>query len=249
MSSNVLLYNKKSFRSAKALATVLGLKPLNDKHADRLTTAPVVRYGSSCNSFTTDTQFNCPEVIKLCADSVLFSKWAQEHDILSPIYTHFNMSTDNHVYPYLLRKRWHHGGKDIIVITAEEDLQDIPLDEHFYKVPYFRTAYELRVHVINNEVVRLFKKLSDDDDAHAFIRTAYRGWRYSLRSQLDDYFHKAQSIAVETTKLLNIGFAAFDIAWCPDHGQYIVWEVNTAPGLNINTLQVYGKALRGLING
>lgn len=246
-----LLYNKRSYITARALATKLGLLYHRNPNAiKRRGGIVMIRYGKSEGDFRNDTKFNSPNVIKICADSLRFSKWAVGQDILSPEYRRFNLGRIPN-YPFLLRKRWHRAGRDIIVINNENDLDRAVrnygrdyLNGRFW-VPIFHTQYEIRLHIVDGNVIRIFvKQPTEDVNPDDFIRTAPRGWHYSLRTNLDKKYDKAQELATAVAKTLNLGFGGLDMAWCPDEKQYIIWEINTAPGLSENSQEAYASVLR-----
>lgn len=248
-----LLYHPRSYISARGLSTQLGLKPISLRKVDRLIskdTPPTIRYGVSSHDWNErDTNINSPNVIKICADSLRFSKKAAELSLFTPIYHRFTV-TQIPPYPFLLRKRWHRAGIDIMIINNDEELEraEKELGNEIYErywVPVYKTAYELRVHVVMNNIARIFVKQKTDEVAEdSFIRTSVRGWHYSIRENLDSKYTKAKDIAIHIAETLGLSFGGIDMAWYPDTKQYIIWEVNTAPGLSINTMKVYGDLLR-----
>jgi len=249
--AGTLIFNKQSYITARALATKLGLRPMRlpesiAKFAKK-GIYPSIRYGSSiCDLGAKDTSINSPNVIKLCADSLAFSKFCEEHEIFSPVYNRFNPDKPPK-FPFLLRSRWHRSGKDISTIMNKEDLEALPLDKLYnrYWVPFIPSKYEIRLHYIFGDVPRIFlKKPGEHTDDTDFIRTMSKGWQYSLQLELGDRYTSAQKTAMKVAELLKISFAGIDMAWIPDRKRYIIWEVNTAPGLNINTVEIYASRLR-----
>lgn len=244
---NYLLYHKKSYISGRGLATQLGLKPTRSiKKLKKLGKVPVIRYGNSEGHFgNKDTKMNAPDVIRLCANSYHFSRWCEKNNYFTPIYRKFSM-TNIPKYPFLLRRLHHMRGRDIILVKSRKDLDSISRQElnKRYWVPFFNTSFELRVHVVNNQIVRMFKKLKSDADPKEFIRTSGKGWHYSLRTDSLSKYKKAQDLCVKLTKDLGLFFGGIDLAWDNDNKRYIIWEVNTAPGLSQPTMKVYADALR-----
>jgi len=245
---NYLLYHKKSYKTGRGLATQLGLKPTsNSRQLVRMKRPPTVRYGNSEHNFgENDTKINHPDVIKVCANSYHFSRWCIEHNFYTPRYQKFD---NNNIpeFPFLLRRLNHRAGKDIIIINDATELNKIKRNvlKQRYWVPYIETTFELRVHIIDKQVVRVFKKIKPGalDDGE-FIRTVDRGWKYSLRTNLDEKYAQAQQLCINLTEDLGLFFGGIDIAWDIKNRRYVVWEVNSAPGLNSQTIKIYADILR-----
>jgi glutathione synthase/RimK-type ligase-like ATP-grasp enzyme len=247
---NYLLYNKGSYITARSLATKLGLKatsnPAKIKQADK---SPIIRYGNSDGEFRKDTILNSSEVIHICSNSLHFCKWAKQNGFISPIYTKFN--PDNiPEYPFLLRMLYHKRGSDIILIKSKADLNKLSrqvLLNRWY-VPFIETTFELRVHVVCGEIARIFKKEKPGAIAAGdFIRTSRTKWKYSIRTNLGERYQAAQDICIDLANKLGLGFGGVDIAWDNNNRKYIIWEVNSAPGLSKPTLEVYANILRNHI--
>ena len=248
-----LLYHKRSYITGRALATQLGLKSTGSaEKLMRLGKIPVVRYGNSAGNFGhKDTNINNSELIKLCANSYYFSRWAEEHGYNTPFYNKFSM-TNIPEFPFLLRRLHHMRGKDIILIKEMADLQRLTAQqlENRYWVNFTETSFELRVHVINGQIARVFKKLNPDEKTSGeFIRSSVKGYHYSLRTNLDKKYKKAQEMCLSIMGDLGLVFGGIDIAWDSQKREYVIWEVNTAPGLSQPTLDIYGTFLRKLIYG
>ena len=241
---NYLLYNKGSFLSARLLATLLGLKPVNspDKIMDGKL---VVRYGNSSGNFESDTDINSPDVIKLCSDSLKFSQWCLENGFNSPMYELYNDSKE-YPYPFLLRKKYHKQGDDIILVDNSEKLDDIESLENRFHVPFIETDLELGIHLVNKKVVKIFKKVPIDDKA-GFIRNAKRGYHFKIINDTENNFRLAQELCESLFEKLGLNFGRVDIAYNIKNKRYIIWEVNTAPGLNNLTSEIYSQILREII--
>lgn len=237
-----LLYHKTSATTAKVLAKKLELEVSSKLLSDY----PTIRYGNSSNPLSIDTPYNSPDSIRTCSNSIKFSNFCREYGFNSPIYTRLeDMDRSEIEYPFLVRRKYHKSGADIVFIQDEGGLHQF-IDERgsdgFYHVPFIKTSYEIRVHVINNRVVRLFRKQKDGEDN--YIRSTKFGWSYSLRTTK---YTKAKELAVNLATALDIYFVAFDMAWNKYKREYVVWEANSAPGLNNTTLDVYADLLREVI--
>lgn len=240
---NYLLYNKGSFISARLLATLLGLKPINNP--DKIKDGKIViRYGNSFGNFDNDTDINSPDVIRLCSDSIKFSQWCLDNGFNSPIFEKFD-AVKEYELPFLLRKKYHKQGDDIILVNKSEDVPENTFDRYY--VPYIDTDFELGIHLVNGKVVKLFKKVPIDETS-GFIRNAKRGYHFKLINDLENNFRVAQELCENLFEKLNLNFGRVDIAYTNSNKRYTIWEVNTAPGLNKLTSEVYAKVLREIIN-
>jgi len=252
--SSRFVYHPKSNITGRALASKLGLKPIRKEQSiinlARKGIFPAIRYGNSLAPLgKDDTRFNHPTVIKLCADSVAFSRFCKGHNFYSPQYKKFSME---HVpgLPFLLRNRWHRSGLDIDIINNRQDLDDLSVDRIHgrYWVPLIETKYEIRVHFVLGDIVRIFvKRPGIDALPNSFIRTLHHGWHYSIKNNVGEEWTKAKQIAHNLAEDLGLGFGGIDMAWVPKEKRYIIWEVNTAPGLNANTLELYAAKLREIL--
>lgn len=239
---NLLLYNRGSYLSARLLATLLGLKPVNNP--DRVRDGKVcIRYGNSYGDFDQDTNINSSEAIKLCSNSLNFSHWCVENGFNTPEYSPFSLD-DSYEYPFLLRNIYHKQGKDIEIIKSSEDINDI--NRNKYHVPYIQADIELGIHLVNQEVVKIFKKVPNQEN-ETFIKNQ-KSCHFKVVNDIENNFRVAQEICKNLFQKLNLNFGRVDIAYNNNTKKYIIWEVNTAPGLNKLTAEIYAKVLRELIN-
>lgn len=244
---NFLLYNKKSYITARSLATQLGLSPVkNVRRLVVLDKPPLIRYGCSNHNFgERDTKINSPQAIRNCANAIRFSEICNTiHDIYTPYYKKFD-AYNIPEFPFLLRAAYHRAGKDIIYINSQSTLDTIPIHilRNRYTVPYIKTKFELRVHIAFGKVLRIFKKVMPTDfNKEYLIRSMSNGWHYSLRN--NSMFLKAQQLSINVADRFGLAFCGVDIAWDLENNRYIIWEVNTAPGLSQNTMNLYANSIR-----
>lgn|SRR3990167_6328029 len=246
----LLIYNKQSYKSAKALATLTNLRPIKyDKSIAQLSKIlPIkIRYGNSHLKQDNDTKFNSTSVIQLCSNSLAFSNFCQNNNILSPQYNKLHKSHPTK-FPALLRSNYHRAGNDIYIAYNQDDLyENYPENNlnHEYWVEFFPTKYEIRVHYINKNIIRIFLKENLQDEKQEIpIRTARLGWHYSIKPENDEKrFKQAKILVHNIAESIGLGFGAFDLAWSTEHNKYIIWEINTAPGLNPHTSNLYAQHL------
>lgn len=252
--NGLLLYNKESIKSAKNLAYNLNLYPIHkDESILKLSKIyPIkIRYGNSYFEQIEDTKYNSPETIALCSNSKKFSNFCMHNNIFSPQYSPILNMQNEPEYPFLLRRNYHRSGRDIVIINSQQDLQQFTIEQlilRFY-VKYIPTEYEIRLHYILGNIEKIFlKQPGPFADTNIPIRSTSHGWHYSIRPNDDEHrFVKAKELALQIAEKINLQFGAFDMAWSKINKQYILWEINTAPGLNEQTLQLYTERLKNIL--
>jgi glutathione synthase/RimK-type ligase-like ATP-grasp enzyme len=196
----------------------------------------VVRYGSTELHSGIDT-LNTLEVIRTCSNKLNFSNLMQENDIYTPIF-YRNTPTK---YPVIVRTTLSsYGGKGMILVDNARDFHYT----NVYWTPFIQTDFELRVHVLGGKIVRIFRK----EDGEGYIRTSGNGWHFSLRED-----KKYPKVNLVVQKICNIpmfanAFFALDLGWDNNKKEYLVFEANSAPGLNEHTADIYADFILNKIN-
>ena len=138
------------------------------------------------------------------------------------------------------------GGTDIVVATCTDELVRAPL-----YTKYIRKAEEYRVHVFNGRVIDLQRKVRpqtvDNSDANWFVRSHSNGFIFQRSGvAIPDDIKAMCVVAVEACGL---DFGAVDIIYNSHYDKYYVLEVNTAPGLEGQTIISYADAIESYTNG
>jgi hypothetical protein len=108
---------------------------------------------------------------------------------------------------------------------------------------------EYRIHCFKGKSIRAGRKVQGVEgvaSSHQWIRSLEGGWRLSY-----DGFESTKEmrkLAKDALKALNLDFGAVDIGRKAD-SNLIVLEVNRAPGLEGNTVNVYANAIQSWVNG
>ena len=142
-------------------------------------------------------------------------------------------------YPLVIRTTLNENqGKGITI--AENFEQWFPYKDYYWS-NWINFEFELGVHVINGEIVRVFKKICQDDEREFPIRNVGNNYKFSLRNiekykTLPDFIDKLH-------KVLEFEICRYDIGWDKENKRYVCIEANTAPSLsnNFRTLEVYGN--------
>ncbi len=135
-----------------------------------------------------------------------------------------------------------HSGAGIIIVEPGEDLPEAPLYTR-----YVNKVREYRVHATKLDVVDTQQKIRDPAQVP-------KSWK--IRSHDNGFIFKRNGIAlsvardelaVKAVQTLGLDFGAVDIIE-DKVGQFYVLEVNTAPGLEGQTIVAYQQALSELAN-
>lgn len=108
---------------------------------------------------------------------------------------------------------------------------------------YIKKTKEYRVHVFKEKVIDVQEKRRDSavEIINFKIRTHANGWVF-CREDVDPPSQVLEE-ALAAVDALNLDFGAVDIIWNRHHKKAYVLEVNTAPGLEGTTVEIYGNAI------
>lgn len=136
--------------------------------------------------------------------------------------------------------------------TWTKDIEDFLAEEErplyvqvFGHLP--RDVVEYRVHVFQGSVIDVQQKRKrrtndEDERANPYIRSAANGWVFCREAVHCPEDVKNESRLAVTE--LGLDFGAVDIGYDMDSGEWCVYEVNTAPGLEGTTLERYTNAVQ-----
>lgn len=148
------------------------------------------------------------------------------------------------------------GGRGIRKLMAETITSDIVQSTDFY-VRYFKKTHEYRVHVFNGTVIDIQQKrrrTNWEGTYDPMIRNFDNGWVFchdNLRGT-DQELATIRSTAQQAVAALGLDFGAVDVLARFQDGtlrKHVVCEINTAPGLEGQTLTKYVEAIRGYLHG
>jgi hypothetical protein len=126
---------------------------------------------------------------------------------------------------YIGRSANHQGGHDLITNTGR--------DYYTKKVEFTR---EVRVHIYKGRSIHSGLKVAGPN-AHPWIRSYDTGWRI-VYSHAKDIAQSRRELAKSAIKALGLDFGAVDIGIIKGD-KALVLEVNTAPGIEGETLRAY----------
>lgn len=137
---------------------------------------------------------------------------------------------------WLGRTIFHQQGRDL--------LTGLQGDKPDFWVSWTPVSEEWRIHVFKRSggkacVIRSAKKLPKGENFHPWIRSHRLGWKLSYIGGAPEGVKAAARSAITA---LALDFGAVDVG-VTDFGEPVVFEVNTCPGLDSGTLELYAQEI------
>lgn len=235
----------KSVNALKNELGILAIKRENSKfkgEGDKI----VINWGSTVlnEEILKCNVYNKPEHVKLATNKRDFFRLV-DGQVNIPPYTE----------DWAEAKAWFDGGKIVVArhILEGHSAEGLEIVETNYQmetckeVPLF-TQYipkkdEYRVHVAFGEVIDVQRKAK---------KHAAKGVNWKVRSHNNGFVFVREGVeppedvlvqAVNSIKIVGLDFGAVDVIWNKYRGKAYVLEVNTAPGLEGQTVKAYAEAL------
>lgn len=136
-------------------------------------------------------------------------------------------------------------GRGIVITKAGEPpaRQDAQGRNVVLWTRYVPKMEEYRVHVFNGKAIDVAQKRKKHGvKANGQVRSYRNGWIFA-RENLD-LPKGIRELGVQAVKAVGLGFGAVDIIWNQAKDRCYVLEVNTAPGLDGQTLHNYANAIK-----
>lgn len=139
-----------------------------------------------------------------------------------------------------------HSGNGIVIAETVAQLGQAPL----YTL-YKRKKKEFRVHVFMGKVIdiqqkRLANGAKEEENYNQYIRSHANGWIFARENISEP--KDLRSLAVKAVSALGLDFGAVDIIYNEKENKCYCLEVNSAPGLEGQTLVSYTNAIKEYIN-
>lgn len=141
------------------------------------------------------------------------------------------------------------GGRGIELFNGKQDYDLFISRPRFpLYVKYIKKQHEYRIHVFKDEVIDIQhkRKRRETEDVNYQIRNHENGWIFA-RNEIVAPEAQVLQEAVKATQALRLDFGAVDIIWNQRQQRAYVLEVNTAPGLEGQTVDKYTEAILGLL--
>lgn len=246
-------YNMES-ASVKALKAALGAKTIRTEgskfkgNEDKL----VINWG---NSMEKEELNNCvvinkPDAVKLATNKRTFFETVQGQ-VQIPEFT----TSKEQAEAWLLKgktvvvreKLTGHSGEGIVLISNIQDWMNYDHSKAKLYVLYIPKNHEYRVHVMGGEVIDLQRKAIAPgvhrDHVNFQIRNHDNGFIFVRTETNERCPPQVREQAIEAVRLTGLDFGAVDVIWNDHRKTAYVLEINTAPGLEGQTVSTYIEAL------
>lgn len=132
-----------------------------------------------------------------------------------------------------------HGGQGIHLAKTPDEIRDAPL-----YVQYIPKKKEFRVHVVKGEVIYVQQKVTKNGEKpeNWHIRNHDNGFIFQ-RNNIDVPKSVAEQ-AVLAVVSIGLDFGSVDIIWNQHNDKSYVLEINTAPGLEGQSIDDYAEAFK-----
>jgi glutathione synthase/RimK-type ligase-like ATP-grasp enzyme len=237
-------------RSARRLARLLDAVVLKTEQRQPVSyDSTIINWGSSKCPYDRRI-LNPPEAIELAANKRNAFLALQSKGVSIPRFVTDAMSVTWHgSSPTVIRhKLTGHSGEGIEIVEPGVEPKDFP-DARLY-VEYLKKNKEYRIHVIGDAVVAIQRKArrhdTPDDEVDWKVRNHKNGFVFARQDV--NVSEDCLSAARDAVKALGLSFGAVDIIVSTRDKKPYVLEVNTAPGLEGQTINDYAEGFKKFIN-
>ena len=141
------------------------------------------------------------------------------------------------------------GSKGIGCIIYDKEESDVEPNDCPLYTKHLRHKREFRIHVFRGRIIDMVEKRKRRgfENRNAWIRNYNNGYVFCRNGfQIPE---SVKSEAIKATNALGLDFGAVDVAYREKENKAYVFEVNTAPGTEGQTIQTYVNAFREELNG
>lgn len=236
---------KQGSKSAKALADAVGgrvLKKVNSKYRVKPEDL-IINWGAADCPFGGARVANQPDAIKLASNKLTAFQAMKEANVNVPPFYTDRAVIPAEDFPVMARTvLCGHSGRGIVVCDTPDDVVPAPL-----YTKYIKKQDEYRIHCFRKpgeetSIISVQRKAKrhDADQADFKIRNLANGFVFVR----DGVQPPAQVLEQSKKALESLGlaFGAVDVIWNNKKQEAYVLEVNTAPGLEGQTVEHYAKA-------
>ena len=251
----LICYNKHS-KGARALSNSLGAKRIRKDNSNFYAkgTDIIVNWGvvgtleQMENIHQAETILNVPDTLRDWINKLAFFRQMETLDIANLV-PPFSTSIEE-------AQKWQaqgcavvarellsaSGGRGIIIVEPGKEIPQVPL-----YVQYIKKKDEYRAHFFGDKVLDFQRKMkrNDRDDADFRVRNLENGFIYG-RENINPPPAVLQ-VADTIAKVTDLDFGAIDIIYNARADRAYALEINSAPGLEGTTLEVYKRGIRSLL--
>lgn len=246
---------KQGSKSAKSLARSLGIKRIKHTRSRFRATQnkTIINWGcSELPSYITGNGLlgsilNAPSVVRLASNKLSCFTYLEECGVKVPFFTTeqevAQQACDDGTTVVVRHLLQGHSGRGIELCEEGDHVPSAPL-----YTAYIKKKDEYRVHVFRGEVLSVQRKARredcPDDEVNWKIRNHSNGFIFA-RNEDRDIPQEVSDEGLKAVEALGLDFGAVDVLWNTRKGAFVL-EVNTAPGLEGETLDEYTRAFQRL---
>jgi glutathione synthase/RimK-type ligase-like ATP-grasp enzyme len=234
---NYLLYHPRAAdKTGPLLGKALGI-PYGTSHSGRAKV--LMRYGTTSPAGQADKVLNSIEAIRRTTDKRGSLEIFLRSGVLAPAPSAVPQSL-----PAIGRKGRHESGSGFWLCLQAMDVTNALNSGAEYFMPYIPTRNEYRVHVLCGEALLMQKKTlrRKKTPMWPWMRNNRTGWGLDQVDAMPEICN----LGITAVKSLGLDFGTADIIES-DRGHLYVLEVNTAPALREERLQIWSEALRRIL--
>jgi len=239
---------KNASQTARALSRALGIRRVRQELISTIRPNDfVINWGNSRVSF--NNGLNHGHAVRDAGNKLATFKVLQSKGVSIPLFT----TVKNDAIKWLEEGKkvvartllTAHSGRGAEIVTEAQTLPEAPL-----YVQYKRKKQEFRVHVFTGKVVDIQEKrrrhgAQDQANYDPYIRSHNKGWVF-CRTGLEEtpFRSRLADVAIQAVDALGLDFGGADIIYNGHEDKFYVLEINTAPGLEGTTFEIYVNALK-----
>lgn len=253
---NYLLPYKAGSHSVSALKEALGIKTLR-LNGSRVTpnhVNTIINWGSSSThpAMGNNRVCNMPDRVAVASNKRLFFETVTQHpEVNLPEFSVRAQDAEGWPIIVVREKLTGHSGEGIVILEGEEEFNNYDHNKARLYVKYIKKEHEYRVHVFSGKVIDIRRKALRNDvdraDVDWKVRNHKGGFIYA--KELGHTPHPdVYEQAIKTISCLGLDFGAVDIIYNSHERKPYVLEVNTAPGLEGSSVDIYVEAIKEWVN-
>lgn len=240
---------KQGSKSAKALAEAIGGRVLRLRGSAyrRGPEDLIINWGAGDSPYNGRLVANQPAAIRLASNKLHAFQRMREHGVSIPDFYTRAQDIPADAFPIMARTVLSgHSGRGIVVCNAPRDIVPAPL-----YVKYIKKQDEYRIHVLRTRAgetsiisVQRKAKRNGAENANFMIRNLDNGFVF-----VRDGVHPPEAVLEQArmaVQALDLAFGAVDVIWNNHLRTAFVLEINTAPGLEGQTVEDYARAFRNI---
>lgn len=188
---------------------------------------------------------NKPEAVALSVNKIAFYGLCSQHKLPGPTWTTLKKQAQEWAQEHVVVARTlveAHAGRGIIIVEKGGVVPDAKV----YTL-YVPKRDEFRIHVARGNIVDIQqKKLRNGiQEKNYKVRSHSNGWIFARNGiKCPDVCQKA---ALDVMGAIGLDFGAIDVGYMQSKDRATVYEVNTAPGIEGTTLDIYAKTITKII--